>query len=62
MTPGDAYWVGAPGRGNPHSASVVVNTCSNKLGSLVLLRYHAVSLPAWAAGGVQSSLIILHFS
>ena len=27
MTPGDAYWVGAPGRGNPHSASVVVNTC-----------------------------------
>jgi hypothetical protein len=28
MTPGDAYWVGAPGRGNPHSTSVVVNTCS----------------------------------
>ena len=28
MTPGDAYWVGAPGRGNPHSASAVVNTCN----------------------------------
>ena len=31
MTLRDAYWVGAPGRGNPHSASVVVNTCSNNV-------------------------------